>query len=308
MPRLSNERYAKVISDYESGLTQKEVGELNGIKRGAVHNILVRFGVAIREYTGERNSNRRWEWDFNFFYRRNPSVAYWAGLLMADGNIKSAGENSYTVCLCLHKKDKELSKLFCRDVGLDWKSVHIRSKDGSSDIRLNHLSLLDQLEPWGIIPRKTYTFIEPQVSLELLPHYLRGWADGDGHIYRYGNVARFSVTGNPDAMIWYQQALHTLGYAGNSHIQKRADTYSVVYVGGELQVDEIANLLLVDTTELQLDRKWHSSYTGTHTMIEIVCEYCGKIKSIRKSNYTKRGARFCSRRCSSLWQAENKKY
>ena len=164
MPRLRPEIYEEIIEDYQSGLTQNAVGELHGIGRNAIHNILVRFNVPIRGYTGERDSNRKWVWDFDFFYRQTMNTAYWAGFIMADGNIKSVGKNSFSVCVCVKKSDTEHVKKLCRDVDLDWKSVHIRKDKGEPDIRLNHVSLLKQLEPWGIVPRKTYNFVEPQVS------------------------------------------------------------------------------------------------------------------------------------------------
>ena len=40
MPRLKKERYEKIIDDYLSGMTQREVGEVNGVGRDAVGNIL----------------------------------------------------------------------------------------------------------------------------------------------------------------------------------------------------------------------------------------------------------------------------
>ena len=51
--------------------------------------------------------NRKWNWDFEFFSKRTPTVAYWAGFLMADGGLNKVGRNSWCLALILQKKDEE---------------------------------------------------------------------------------------------------------------------------------------------------------------------------------------------------------
>ena len=299
MPRLKESQYEKIIEDYLSGMTQLETAKANGVGRDAVGKILKRFEVPTRDYTGSRSdAMRNWYWDFEFFSRRNPTVAYWAGFSMADGSISKVSKNSYNFCLCIHRDDTDHLKDFCNDIQLPWESVHIR-KTGEADVRLNHPDLAEQLEPWGIVPRKTYNFVEPEVSIKLLPHYLRGWADGDGHIYRYGRGARFTVSGNPDAMEWYAEALKFLGFIGHIGFQKRSDNCWVLGCGGIHNVDHIVELLLVDS-EFCLKRKWNKSYTAKRTLYDVECANCGKIFGVPKFRYEHpTQGRFCGRECSN---------
>lgn len=303
MPRLTKDKYEKIIKDYQSGLTQLETGKENGICRDAVGKILKRFKVEIREYTGERDSNKKWFWNTDFFNGRTPTVAYWAGFMMADGSLISTSKRSYTLVFLLQSLDKEHVKKFCLDVNLPFEAIY-HVKDDEKEyyrIHLNSEKLCNQLLPWGIVVKKTYNFVEPKISDDLLPHYLRGWADGDGQIYASGSGARFTVSGNNEALKWYANALKKLGYNGGIQFQRRNENYSVLYIGGAKQVQNIISLLLVNDTELKLVRKWETNYETKQNMYAETCSQCGKefkIRKFRKIHPT--NGRFCSKKCFYL--------
>ena len=311
MPRLKKERYEKIIDDYLSGMTQREVGEVNGVGRDAVGNILRKFNIPIRDYTGPRQSNRKYFWDFEFFGRKNCQSAYWAGFIMADGNISVVGKNSYNLAIALSKQDREHLEEFCHDVGVTPNKIFIQKSKPheikgrtivsgeACGIHLAHTDLGKQLEVWGIVPRKTYNFIEPQVSLELLPHYLRGWADGDGHIYVGGTGARFTVSGLLTGLEWYADALRRLGFQGHIGFQKRTDSHGVMYIGGKEKVQKIMELLLVEDN-FKLERKWNKSYNSKRNLINVSCDVCNKEFGVPKFRYNHpTQGRFCSRECSN---------
>lgn len=260
MPRLTNERYRKVIDDYNSGLTQKEAGKRSGIGRDAVGKILKRFGVSIREYTGERLSNQKWIWDFEFFTKENPTTAYWAGFLLADGNINEKGN---VMALVIQGKDVPHLHKFCDDIGLDKKAVFKDSKWNAYGIHLNYKGLGTHLSSWGITPKKSKNFTQPEdIPDDLLHHFLRGWIDGDGNVYRYGRSARIRVSsGNKESLEWFAAALRYLGYTGNISIYDvNSNLYPgnyVLYIGGATQVASVCTILDVDNS-FCMSRKWTS--------------------------------------------------
>ncbi len=235
MPRLKEDRYEKIISDYLSGMTQKQVGMENGIGRDAVGNILRHFDVPIREYTGSRSEARReWEWNTDFFYQEDHTTAYWAGFIIADGNITDKGN---VMALVIQGKDLEHLKKFCYDIELSPDAIYKDYKWDAYGIHLNYEGLGIQLRPWGITPRKSKTFVQPSdLPDELIPHFLRGWIDGDGSVYRYGRSARIVVSsGNIESLRWFELALRYIGYQGHIGIKKTSskkypDNYHSIYL------------------------------------------------------------------------------
>lgn len=242
-------------------------------------------------------SKRKWNWNFDFFKGRTPEVAYWCGFIMADGCIKSTSKNSYVMMLYIDGKDKSHIEAFCDAVGIIRGAIYTR-KEGYVGIHLNHPNLLQDLRFWGVVPRKTYNFVAPNISKSLLPHYLRGWADGDGHIYAKGRGARFTVSGNLQALYWYGDALRELGYSGHISYQSRGDLHGVLYVGGKNQVHDILDLLVV-IPNFKLERKWDVSYNSDTTVFTHFCENCGNpfpVSRYRHENEPNYG-RFCSSKC-----------
>lgn len=303
MPRLSEDKYKKIVSDYLSGMTQEQAGAKNGIGRDAVGNILRRLGISIRDYTGERISNQRWEWDTRFFVKNNYKVAYWAGFLIADGNINDKGN---VMALVIQGRDIDHLKHFCRDICLNTDAIFKDKKYDAYGIHLNYKNLGNQLKTWGITPRKSKNFVEPIVSQDQLPHFLRGWIDGDGSVYRYGRSARISVaSGNLPSLEWFASALRYLGYDGYIGINKTSsvkypDNY-YLYIGGVNQVSIVADLLLVDNS-FCMERKWNKTYEGKRTKVIRICEICGnefQIDSYRAEQEPTNG-RFCSRICFGI--------
>lgn len=262
MPVLSDEQYEKIISDYLSGMTQKEAGEANGIGRDAVGKILKRFEVPIREYTGERLSTQKWIWDFDFFERRTELSSYWAGFLMADGNINNKGN---IMALVIQERDLQHLYDFCDHIKLDRNAVYKDSGSNAYGIHLNNKNLGRQLELWGIIPRKSKNFHEPYFLYDnphLICNFLRGWIDGDGSVYRYGRSARIRVSsGNKESLEWFTRALEYIGYDGYSSISEvKSEKYPgnyILYIGGVLQVAKVCQVLQVDD-RFCMERKWTS--------------------------------------------------
>lgn len=299
MPRLNYEHYEQIIFDYLSGMNQKDVAEKNGIGRDAVHNILVTRGITPRSYTGERISNKKWEWNHDFFNERTPTTSYWAGFLMADGCLQTHGGHS-SLIVVLHGKDKEHVGCFCDAVGLSRDAMYKRKDKFHFGVHLNYYGLPEQLKSWGIVPRKTYEYIEPYVDDELLPHYLRGWVDGDGSVYSYGDGARFTVVGNNQAMLWFADALRKLGYDGNIgiHSHSGSSDFSNLYIGGQDNVNKIRKMLLVDEN-FKLERKWNVTYKTKHITFTHYCLYCGKPFAVYKYRHEKepQNGKYCNEKC-----------
>lgn len=191
---------------WDGGATCKELMERFRVGGKYIRRELRRSGVDAKDFRprgarGRRPTNAR-SYRFDAFSKRDAETAYWAGFLMADGSVSDSGELSLSV----HEQDRSHVILFAKWIGLSATDVYRAKPSGGSGakakIHLKHQSLVGDLRTWGVVPRKTYCFIEPDVPCDLLPHFVRGWVDGDGYIMTAKTKERSRVVGNRMAMRW----------------------------------------------------------------------------------------------------------
>lgn len=111
--------------------------------------------------------------------------AYWLGFLMADGNISNKNlSNRNRVEVTLAEKDKNhLEKL---KSFLDYKGkISYREKQKAYRLAFNSVKMHQDLNNLGCTPVKSLTLefpSEEKVPQEFIPHFIRGYFDGDGSI------------------------------------------------------------------------------------------------------------------------------
>lgn len=126
--------------------------------------------------------------------------AYWLGFIMADGaitkNCKNGIDNRLSIILKL--SDIEHLKKFQKSIESNQKIITktVTSKGHSSEIcelRFNSKIICDDLMRFGVTSNKTGKELIPSLSEELVHHFIRGFFDGDGCIYRNGKYLNASV-------------------------------------------------------------------------------------------------------------------
>jgi hypothetical protein len=137
-----------------------------------------------------------------------PEKAYWLGFLAADGCVYIAKTGQPKVRLTLAKKDKAHIKKFKNFLGVSHKIGYIPPKtqvirsgsgkgkvinnSGSYQFSVRCKTRVNDLTKNGVGPNKTFTHSFPkeeQVPARLLSHYVRGYFDGDGSIYKTGKIS-----------------------------------------------------------------------------------------------------------------------
>jgi hypothetical protein len=258
-----------IIADYLAGMPLEDIAQKHGIAhRESILPILKRHGIPATRIGGPKALSMK---PFNpaFFARQDATTAYWAGFLMADGSIRQdrPKSNTWALSLTLHERDIDHLFAFCDAIELDRSFVRTYESRYKAHISLMksitvyHPSLPDSLAPWGIVPHKTYTYVAPQVSDDLLPAYLRGWLDGDGHIRweATSQQTRCGVTGNYDALLWYQGTLQRLGFDGNINVrQAPGKCWGRLHIYGKNNLQTLIDLLHVRDS-VHLPRKWQKA-------------------------------------------------
>lgn len=197
--------------------------------------------------------------------------AYWLGFIAADGSIvKSSKYNSYRLYINLSHIDKNHLEKFKTAIGAnDIELEEYMSTDGfcnpngtiTSRIVLNSLKLCADLAKYHIHQRKSYDIEMPNINDDLIPHYLRGFFDGDGSYYYQYDVKNnryrysFEVVGVSEVLFkQIQEYLLSVNIKTNIYYRKGAK--SIRLMSGSRQ--EILKLidLLYSNSNIYLDRKY----------------------------------------------------
>ncbi len=240
---------------YANGKTQAQVKEETGLSYKKIRKILVENQVPVRSRGGDHS--RKHFFRSGSFLRTDRDAAYWCGFLMADGCITETPTSSQLI-VSLSVVDSCHIEKYVDHLGVGRHAILHRNRTDSDQLSVTVCgkSLPSLLEPWGVVPRKTHTFIKPVVDDDVLPAYLRGWADGDGYVRLRKGKEAFRVTGNPLAVRWYADALRRLGFDGRIGFEDGAKgTWSKLVISGRLNLLRVYRLLQASDT-LRLDRKW----------------------------------------------------
>lgn len=168
---ITLEMRSTVLAEYQKGAGTCEIAEKLNVKRWVPWRILSDAGVQLR-----RKSVYKKKYNQQFFDEYSPESAYWAGFILADGNIT---RNSSLLQMSLSNVDESHLLKFCEAIGLENKLT----PDGDC-VRMSvsgkHVcqSLADN---FGVYPRKSNVCVFPeQIPKHLWSHFIRGVFDGDG--------------------------------------------------------------------------------------------------------------------------------
>lgn len=211
--RTSKEKELDVINRYINNESIRSIYKNTGICEKTINNILQRNNINSSRTSEihKRNIDSGINVNPNIFKNHSSDIAYYCGILMADGSL------SNTDGISLDMTDKETVYSFSKLLGLREDRVRLKNSSNINHKQVYRVALSrppfkEDLKQWGIIERKSYNFIEPNIPIDILKDYLRGWFDGDGCFYYKGNKnnALIQLTGNNKAMSYYKKSLEKL--------------------------------------------------------------------------------------------------
>lgn len=162
-----------------------------------------------------------------FFNIWTSDLTYLLGLLIADGCVRDNGFINFV------SLDIELLQ-FVRDRISSTTPI----SDNNRRVVFWSVDLRDKLISFGIVPRKSKIINFPtSIPDNLLPDFIRGILDGDGHIDRHGRIG-FS-SGSKQFLFGLQNSLSSFGIG--SHLYKGTRCF-VLYSGVKDSI-KLANLI-----------------------------------------------------------------
>lgn len=189
----------EIVSLYISGYSKEMLKHKYGVSQTVIDRVIRESGIRPRD-----NSHKKRYYSINEYYFdeiNTQNKAYILGLLYSDGTnyrpcnlIKIALQDrdasildSIRVELCSNHPIK-IDKLSLKNP--NWRDSHIYT------IVNKHMS--EQLEKLGVVQKKSLVLTFPQwLPNNLVPHFLRGYLDGDGHI-ETGKAMFVTLAGTED--------------------------------------------------------------------------------------------------------------
>ena len=237
---VDEETQQEIVEDYQNNTTFAEIKDRYGTGRKQVYSILGKNKVELRG-PGWHSSetNRKYEWDYEFFTRETPETYYWAGFILADGCLRVDEKASHDqIEVALSTKDLDHLKEFCDAVDISHDAINFRSDADICRVALNKQGLHEDVERFGIVPNKTYDWHDPEpIPEKYLPHFLRGWFDGDGSV----SESQIQLCSHKHGTRYYARQLKRLGYEGTHSFyeQTDGDVYDVLCVAGRQQILDV---------------------------------------------------------------------
>lgn len=203
--RIKNNDWSAVRDRRDSKLTSQEILDIKQMVDNGVDydTICKKFKISETALLN-RIQNNKWsarpgkknQYTFNEYYFDkidDEHKAYWLGFLMADGYILSARhrtkKESQSFGFSISMKDKELFDYFKADLEsnnpvnvYNNATTSFNSKIPTGRILLTSQHCVDMLKKNGVVENKTFITKMPDLSLDLIPHFIRGYSDGDGSI------------------------------------------------------------------------------------------------------------------------------
>ena len=195
---LAPEEVTKICSLYTNGSNVIGICEETGLGSWTVRRVLEENGIQYRSGYGSMPRKKVNEHFFDLI--DNEVKAYFLGFIFADGcNYRQKEDGSpFEVSLCIQARDKHILETF-RDLLVPnyelWcRKSKVLTWQDQFRLRLNNKPLSDQLNKLGCTPRKSLTLQYPTIPDHLQHHFIRGYFDGDGCIYRQTNQTKRTVS------------------------------------------------------------------------------------------------------------------
>ena len=220
----------------------------------------------------------------------SPEKAYLLGLFYSDGCIVNH-KGSYCASIVLNEEDKYLLEKI-QSLFPFFRLVKITSH--AWELICTKKALIEDLQLNGMLFRKSIDNKEflrfPRIPIELYSHFIRGYFDGDGSVFKQkqGNI-KIEIGGTCFYMITHiirvlQDNRITVNikckYTGEA---LRKHDFYVLYTSSDKVSKQFADFIYQDCGELFLKRKYDRLYfiPEYHRKERLVCPICGGSNTVR---------------------------
>lgn len=244
--KIPKEQELKIIDMYiKERMTEKEIGKYFNVNLNIVSRILQRNKIETRQ------CNKKYYIDENYFENINTTnKAYLLGFIFADGCIR---KDNLVLSIVVHNKDIDILEKIKNELNSNIPISNVKNKNHSR-INICNIKLCSDLIKLGCHNNKTFNLHFPNLNNNLIPHFIRGFMDGDGciSIKRKNNYIYYSLsfTGTIDMMKKLKEILDV-----NNKITFYRNAYAL-NIGKKKDVMRILDWIYKDAN-LFLQRKYN---------------------------------------------------
>lgn len=194
--------------------------------------------------------------------------AYWLGFLYADGYIlsKRSPNEQQSFGFSINIKDIEMFEKFKRDlnsnhpVNIYTPTSGFKNRGEYGRLLITSQHMVDCLKKYGMTEHKTTILKMPELPQELIPHFIRGYSDGDGSIVishlKSGKIKYlWDITSTKEIC----EAFLLYFNKGNLKLYQRYPERNVnnytMHIYGNQQVPKVLSIIYKDAT-IYLERKY----------------------------------------------------
>jgi hypothetical protein len=210
---FTSEQQEQIKQMYLNGLSSVKIGKIFGRSHHTILNFLHENNIDV----DQKKFVRKYKLDEHYMDNIDTQEkAYIFGFLCADGHNAS---NKGTISMCLQEGDKEIleriRQCFKSEKPLefiDYTNKHDFGYTYQNQWRINLFSayLCKKLEEQGMMPMKSDYLKFPNFREDLIPHFVRGYFDGNGSIlYRTLKSLRISIVSTKDFCTRLQQIVQS---------------------------------------------------------------------------------------------------
>lgn len=200
--------------------------------------------------------------DFNINYFsdiKSETQAYLLGFIYADGSIsKQTKKYSSYLTIQLAEQDKEILELFVKEI---YPSKNIlKTSAGYYKITIYSNKLVEDLLNLGVKYNKTYKELSiPLIKKDLIHHFIRGFFDGDGSVWKSSPKAKRKQWGAEIITASKQfcnQLINTMNLSYNYNCRKAKVDIHRISFSGKKRMKFLYNYLYKDAN-VYLKRKYN---------------------------------------------------
>lgn len=252
MPKktTSDEFDKQIIQEYSVCLSMVSLIKKYNISKDIIARILKSNNIEIKS---NLDNGRKYFFNQNYFHNiDSEDKAYFLGFISADGHNNIKNRN---LAITLNKKDEAILHILKKSInysGPIWKSGN------RVGISLCSKKLSQDLLVLGLDSNKTFSLKFPNISHNLIHHFIRGYFDGDGCItYNKSNKNwSWGIIGTDDFNTSLQNILMSKLDLNLTKLYKCSNNHSIsrLIYNGNKQVYKIGKFMYNNST-IFIERK-----------------------------------------------------
>lgn len=269
MKKFSEEIINEILQKYDNG---QSITSLNKeYHTTKVRDLLIENNRQVPESRkGIGGRKRQCTLNENYFQELDSKdKAYFLGFIYADGFITkpSQGQNILGLTLAEIEPIDKFKKYIQtnKKVGYYKKTNSYSNKSYEYKLALNSDKLVSDIEKLGVVERKTLTLTFPNLREDLIPHFIRGYFDGDGSVflhkdsrkeYSYNEYLGINICGTKEFLVALTKHLPFLEEGQCIYKEKRRETncWNLKTISN-IRSLELYHYMYKDCDDLYLSRK-----------------------------------------------------